>query len=153
MREYNVKVNSEKTITDQLIADWVVTGFEGGCSYWCDKAEAVKRDQNGEWVLLHADDYNDWLCEDGCSPYANPEFWDNGKRGYRLYDPYDEKWCEHVLTMSSLLKALNYQPAKSQHTTSNWFRKVVDRLIDEDYDAGDADTLIQIAVLGEVVYG
>lgn len=52
----------------------------------------------------------------------------------KLYDAEEEKW--HTLNMSRLLKGLSL---------SN---------IDlEDYDAGDADTVIQNALFGEVVYG
>lgn len=146
-------VTTEKAVNQQDIADWVITAFEGGITYWCDKAEAVKRDESGQWVRVLGDDYNQWLTEDSCSPYANPEFWFNDSRGYRLYDPYDEKWVEKVLTASALIKAFKYQPPKNKHMSPNWFRKVCDRMLSEDYDAGDADTLVQVAVFNELVYG
>ena len=151
MREYNIK--RDQVITDQLIADIAVTAFEGGISYWCDRAEAVKRNEHGEWERVLGDEYEGWLTESGVSPYANPEFWDNGKRGYRLYDPYEERWCDHVLTMSGLLKAMHYQPPHRKGVSDNWFRKVIDRIASEQYDAADADCLVQIAVFGEGVYG
>ena len=151
MKSFTIQQDTE--VTQKMISDWVITAFEGGCSYWCDKAEAVKRDEQGQWVRVLGDDYDQWLCEDGCSPYANPEFWENGMRGYRLFDPYEEKWCDHVLTMAAIRKALNYQPPKNKHHSPNWFRKTVRSLVEEDYDAGDADTLVQVAVFGELVYG
>lgn len=152
MREFTVSLQDDHEITDQLIADWVITAFEGGSTYWFDKAECVKRDQKGEWVRVLGDDYDQWV-EDGVGPYANPEFWDNDSRGYRLYDTYEEAWVSKVLTMSAMLKALKYQPPKQKHVSPNWFSKTVRSLIDEEYDAGDADALIQVAVFNELVYG
>jgi hypothetical protein len=55
--------------------------------------------------------------------------------------------------MSAIKKALHYQPPKRKGESNNWYRKVVDRLLSEDYDAGDADALVQVAVFGELVYG
>jgi len=152
-RTFTLTATSDREYTDMDVAYWVITAFEGGSSYWCNKAEAVKRDQDGKWVRILGDDYDQWLCEDGVSPYANPLFWENGARGYRMWDEYEEKWCDHVLTLSSIQKALKYQPPKHQGQSRNWFRKTVDSLITEDYDAGDADTLVQVAVFGELVYG
>ena len=150
MREFAIR--AEQTVTDQLVADWVITAFEGGSSYWCDLAECVERDDKGQWVEITGDRYKSFQI-DGIGPYANPEFWENDKRGYRLHDEYDEKWIQKVLTLSGLLKALQYQPPKHKFATPNWYRKVVSSLITENYDAGDADTLVQVAVFGELVYG
>lgn len=153
MKEFTFTVQRDRVVTQKDIAYWVITAFEGGSTYWCDSAEAVARDKNGEWQALTGDAYDQYV-ENGIGPYANPEFWENGLRGYRLYDPCEEAWVPTVLTMASIRHALNnYQPPKKRGISQNWFRKVVDRLIDEDYDAGDADTIVQIAVFGEVVYG
>lgn len=152
MKEFAFTIQKDKVVTQKDIAYWVITAFEGGITYWCDGAEAMERDENGQWQKLTGDRYVANQI-DGCGPYANPEFWENGLRGYRLYDPYEQKWCDHVLTMAAIRKALNYQPPKRKGISTNWFRKVVERLVEEDYDAGDADTIVQIAVFGEVVYG
>jgi hypothetical protein len=91
--------------------------------------------------------------------YDNPEFWDNDKRGYRLYDLYDEIVVPKVLTMAAIIKALQWQqprPTPSQKSMGinpNWFRKVVDNIRDENMDANDADAVIQIAVFNDLVYG
>lgn len=152
-REFTISHTSERTYTDRDIAFWVITAFEGGSTYWCDRAEAVIRDaETGAFRPLTKDEYG-MYAKGGVAPYANPEFWDNGKRGYRMWDEYEENWADHVLSMASIKKALHYQPPKRKAVSNNWFRKVVDRLLSEDYDAGDADTLVQVAVFGEVVYG
>jgi hypothetical protein len=150
MREYSVQ--REGTITDKDIANIVITAFEGGISYWCNQAHAIERDDQGKFRNVTGDRYDEFMI-DGCGPYANPEFWDNAKRGYKLFDEYEEQFCDHELTLSSLLKALQYQPPKRRGESNNWFRKLVNRIVDEEYDAADADVLVQIAVFGEVVYG
>jgi hypothetical protein len=150
MREYAIQ--AERRVTDGDIADIVITAMEGGSVYWCDKAEAVARDEHGDWQPIEGDQYDSFVV-DGVGPYANPEFWDNDKRGYKMHDEYDEAWIPKVLTLSALLKATQYQPPHNKHQSDNWFRKVVDSVITGDFDAGDADTLVQVAVFGEVVYG
>jgi len=156
MREFQLK--TETVITDRRIADIVVTAFEGGSSYWCSKAEPVERDDNGEWQLISAARFE--VLGGGHEPmYDNPEYWDNDKRGYRLYDEYDEIVIPKVLTLAGIIKALQWQqpkptPKEKQYGINpNWYRKVVDRIKDEEYDAADADAVVQIAVFNEVVYG
>lgn len=159
-RTFTLKHTSDREYTDKDLAYWIITAFEGGIDYWCDRVEPVERDDAGKWQPVTGDRYKHFQDHDTelgftCPPYANPLFWENGKRGYRLYDPYEQRWCDHVLTMSSMQKALQYQPPKRRGIgiSPNWYRKVVDRLLSEDYDAGDADTVVQVAVFGEVVYG
>ena len=101
MREFKVK--AEATVTDQDIADWVITAFEGGIGYWCDEIEPVERDENGDWYEMIGESYTQWQV-DGVGAYANPLFWDNDKRGYRLKTDEGEV-VKKVLTLASLLKA------------------------------------------------
>ncbi len=150
MRSFNVA--TEVTVTDELIAEWVITAFEGGTSYWASEAECVERDEHGKWQGIPTERYQSFM-KDGCGPYTNPEFWENDSRGYALYDQYEEAWIPKVLTLAALLKALKHQPKQVKGQSNNWFRKVVRRLVSEDYDAEDADILVQIAVFNEVVYG
>ena len=153
MREYTIK--SETKITDQNIADLVVTAFEGGMggiSYWCGSSECVERDAQGQWRVMSAQHYDSFRIN-GCGPYTNPEFWDNDRRGYRLFDVEDMRPFPKVLTLASLLKAMQYQPKQRNGASNNWFRKVVDRFLSENYDADDADKLVQVAIFNEVVYG
>ena len=150
MREFTVQRG--EAVSDKLIADWAITALEGGIGYWCDSAECVERDDHGNWQPLIHEGYSAFVV-DGVGPYANPEFWDNDKRGYRLHDEYEESSIDKVLTLSAMLKALQHQPPSRKGVSDNWMRKVVDRLLSEQYDAEDADTLVQIAVFKEVVYG
>jgi len=156
MREFKLK--SETTVTDRMIADIVVTAFEGGISYWCSNAVPVERDDKGDWQIISAARFE--VLAAGHAPmYDNPDFWENDKRGYMLHDEYEEKPIEKVLTLAGILTALQWQqpkptPKEKQYGINpNWFRAVVDRIKDEEYDAADADAVVQIAVFNEVVYG
>jgi len=143
---------TEREYTDRDLAYWVITAMEGGIGYWCDKAEPVERGDDGQFYEMIGDSYTQWQI-DGVGAYANPLFWENGKRGYRLWDEYEQAWIPEVLTMTSIQKALQFKPKKVKGQNPHWFRKVVDRLLSEDYDAEDADTLVQVAVFRELVYG
>ena len=150
MRSFNV--TTEQTVTDELISDWIITAFEGGITYWCNNVECVERDGDGQWKGLPHERYESFK-KDGCGPYANPEFWENDSRGYQLLPDDEDEPVSKVLTLAALLRALKHQPKQVKGQSDNWFRKVITRLIGEDYDAGDADTLVQVAVFNEVVYG
>jgi len=150
MREYTIK--TETTVTDQLIADAVSTAFEGGITHWCGEAVAVERDNHGEWQIATTALFNSLIGENSGPLYSIPEFWDNDKRGYRLTNDQGDE-IKKVLTLSAIRNALQYQPPNQKGISNNWFRKIVDRTVSEDYDADDADILVQIAVFNELVYG
>lgn len=147
---FTVRTNHELTQSD--IADIVITAFEGGINYWSGGCKPVKRDEKGQWVDISDREY-EALKIDGCGAYANPEFWVNDSRGYMMWDAGEEAWIPKVLTASAIVKAFNYQPPKNKYATPNWFRKVCDRVFREQYDASDADVLVQVAVFNELVYG
>ncbi len=146
------KVQTETSITDQDIADIVITAFEGGITYWCSDVIPVERDEHGDWQALEGEYYTQYVV-DGVGAYANPEFWDNDKRGYQLHDFEAEEDVKKVLTLSAIMKAMHYQPKQQQGISDNWFKKVVSDIVTENYDAGDADCIVQVAVFGELVYG
>jgi hypothetical protein len=52
----------------------------------------------------------------------------------------DDELNAHTLTRPAIVKGINYALSGQQ-------------IKDEDYDAGDADTALQYALFGEVVYG
>lgn len=144
MKRYEIQTKVE--ITSQDIAYIVVTAFEGGISYWCDGAELVEQLADGGWDPVSKERYES-LMIDGCGPYANPEFWELDNIGYRLHDEYEEGTAPLILTRAALIKAL-------EHPINDNYSSCIRRLLSEDYDAGDADIIVQMAVYdGEVVYG
>jgi hypothetical protein len=133
------------------LADLVVTAIEGGISYWCDEIEYVERDDKGEWQVMSTERRESF----GNPAYDSPELWEGDKRGLKLTSRYpdDQDAILRPLTASSIRKAFKYQPPKNKYTSPNWFKKVVAEFARDNADAGDADVIVQVAVMDEVVYG
>ena len=122
-----IKVTMEIEVTDQDIDDMMVTALEGGITCWCGKAEVVGGKYLGE--------------------YASDQISRGGK--LRLYDAEsDDVW---VLDKEKFLTGLTTWIQNS----SNMMYAVDDdgRIDAGNIDAGDIDEIIQIAVMGEVVFG
>lgn len=136
-------IQCTREVTTQEMAYWVITAFEGGINYWVNGATAVERTASG-WQELTGGRYEAQM--DGkCGPYANPEFWENPHHGYSIL-PEDDEPCERVLTANRLIAGI-------QAMVRDQRNEEVTRLITEQYDANDADTLLQYALFSEVVYG
>lgn len=146
-----ITLKQHKELSNEDIANIVITAFEGGISYWCDRAEAIKLEPSmGGWRRVLGDEYNSLLTENGCSPYANPDFWAVDNYGYKLHDQLEEADVPKMLTATCIAMALQ----KLADSDKQWNQRLAARLLEPgDYDASDADTLIQVAVFGEVVYG
>ena len=122
-----IKVTMEIEVTGQDIDDMMVTALEGGITYWCGKAEVVGGEYLGE--------------------YASDQISRGGK--LKLYDiESDDVW---ELDKEKFLKGLTLWIQNS----SNMMYAVDDdgRIDAGNIDAGDIDEIIQIAVMGEVVFG
>lgn len=144
-----VKVQITHELSLQDVANIMITAFEGGISYWCPSAQAVELTASG-WQQLVGQRYDEQRI-DGCGPYANPSFWDKTdiKRGYILFHDPDEEGhfqkIERVVTVNRIGSAI---------TKLNQINpEVAMRIVTEQYDANDADVLIQVAAFEEVVYG
>jgi len=142
-----IKFTKEFNVTNETIAYWAVTAFEGGISYWCDTAEVMQFSSSG-WHLATPSQHVAWRTESGCGPYANPEFWASENRGYRLTTD-DGDFVTVILSRNRILLALQ----KMADSDIKHERNTAERLLTEEYDADDADYLIQMSVFDEVVYG
>ena len=133
------------------IADLAVTAIEGGINYWCNLVYPVERDGHGEWINITKD-----RMEQFDSPaYDDPNFWKADQRGYLMVPVNDEDrdLVKRPLTANSLRGAFKHQPKQVNGQSNNWFGKLCKTLHNPgQYDAGDADTIVQIAVMDEVVY-
>lgn len=105
-------------LSAQLLADVMITAFEGGSNYWVFSAETLTLSRTNPW-------------------YADPEFWTN---------PFEVKLRTEdgdvVFTHTLLQDALTKLPP---HVAGN--------IGAENFDADDADVLLQTACFGEVIYG
>ncbi len=121
-------IESRSSVTAQQIDDFVSTAFEGGITYWCFRAEP------------NCDTWPDGV------DYASQCL----TRGYGivLYDSEDVtdegNPSEYILTLSNMLSGI--QMFCDLHNKSY-------NMLCEDYDASDADCIVQYALFGKLVYG
>lgn len=123
---------------DQLLADIFTTAIEGGINYWSECSSYHWRNPDGTDDLRgFKADINDL---------------------YNLLDPDDDDSGQpHHVDRSTLVKG--YTLATTTHRDRiRWSCGEQPPLVitddtDWDYDAGDADVIVQLGLFGEVVYG
>lgn len=126
MENYNVEINKKYTVTPQDIDDIMVTALEDGINYWCRKAEVV-----GEYL----------------GEYASDQI----SRGGSLI-LYDAESNDHwELNLEKLLCGIQ------KAIEDNWFRDY-DWYVDGELDccqidAEVADTIVQLALFDDIVFG
>lgn len=126
MENYNVEINKKYTVTPQDIDDIMVTALEGGINYWCRKAEVV-----GEYL----------------GEYASDQI----SRGGSLI-LYDAESNDHwELNLEKLLCGIQ------KAIEDNWFYEY-DWYVDGELDccqidAEVADTIVQLALFDDIVFG
>ena len=120
-----------------MFVDWVVTALEGGIGYWSDRLEywppALYEELKGKKIP----------GVDG-PLYADFEFWERGGE-ITLFDaeaPLSAKPFCNRLTIQRVLEVL-----------PNMHMPIANRLFKGEYDAEDADYLVQMAIFKEIVFG
>lgn len=122
---FEIKVTRKLKIKKEDIDDIMVGALEGGITYWANKAEVV-----GEYLGEFA---SDQISRGGT---------------LRIHDSYDKKW--HELTLKKLLNGIR-----------NWYTDGLDRhgvvQCDGTFDCCNvdsvvADSIIQYAIFGEIIY-
>jgi hypothetical protein len=128
------KLENRKTkkITKEDIIDIFVTALEGGSNYWyyIPTIPNGVRDIMNEKGLATSEAIGEYVLRGG---YV------------QINDAEDEEEILGNIDMDGLLDAI--QKIKAEHPN------VYNNIIDEDYDADDADVFFQIAVMGEVTFG
>jgi hypothetical protein len=122
------------TATYDEVADWMVTAFEGGINYWCGEA---KYDE-----VLRERLKDDGVA--GCPMYSLGEYWKRGGSMMLQSDIEDSRAPFLEVNYDIIINAL------SLDCVSN---SVAMRLLTGEYDADDADIIVQAALFGEIVYG
>jgi len=124
-------INRRLEISDELIESLLCSAFEGGSTYWADNVSCEDREDMlkvGGWK-------HEYLTK-------------TKKKDAVMYirDGYTEE--KHAITKKSIIDALQkMDDPKYKHT------KALDRILNQTYDAWDADCVLQMACFGEVVYG
>ena len=126
--EQKIKVEMEVVIEDDDIDDIMVSALEGGINYWCWKAEVVG-EYLGEW--------------------AHEQISRGGE--LKLYDiESDDTW---ILNKEKFLKGIE-KFLLTEDGVESMFAQNESILIDPSMiDAGMADSIVQYALFGEIVFG
>ena len=132
MKEFKVEIKQNHVFSSEDINDLVVTALEGGINYWCGKA-VKKRDADGSFFGIAKED------EDKIT-YASDLIGYGGV--LVLHDAEsDDKW---ELDAEKMVKGIVMHCEKSNIAPSELM---------DNYDANDADCIVQYAVFGELVFG
>lgn len=123
--KFKVKAEIEVTLTAENIDDIMVGALEGGITYWCHKAEVV----------------GDYLGE-----YASEQIARGGS--LKLYDM--ESGEKHWLDREKFLKGFKLWLEQGYDQYGAVAGGEVDCC---NIDGDAADSIIQLALFGEVVYG
>lgn len=120
-----IKLSFDHEVDPQMIDDLLVTAFEGGINYWCNKAEVQDGDYKG-------------------GTYAS----DVVSRGgtVLLHDAVGAESGDdtvHAINLDKMLSGISVFCNK---------RKITPEILWETHDAGDADLVVQYAIFGEQIY-
>lgn len=122
-----MKIITEVEITDQMIEDLIVTAFEGGSNYWM------------EWEV---------------SSKRKDVKWDSNNYAKQIVDGDIELDIFDVEDDGDLLGKLNMECIKTGLIKmGESYPVALFNIINESWDANDADIFMQLVVLGDIVYG
>jgi hypothetical protein len=129
MSEMNI-INIKREISDELIEHVLCCAFEGGITYWS----------------------NNVSCEDNkdmkkVSGWKHEYLTKTKKKDAVMYIHDLESEEKYPITKKSIIDALQ------KMDNFNNYRQALDRILNETYDADDADIMVQIACFKEVIYG
>lgn len=118
------EIKTTQCITQEQLDDVLTTAFEGGITYWCNEVKEA------EWSTTSepAQYLSEVLTRGGTLQLHDSSEY-NPKTGC-----VSGKW--YSLSIDMLLKAFEDKPFDF-----------------DNYDAGDADEIVQKAIFGEVIYG
>lgn len=135
----DVKLRGTIELDDEFVSNILITAFDGsvgGCWYWAAPA-------HDDWltVLRKGDPHPDGgTCID--------DLWTK----VVVIDKEEPDGPQHVVSAETIAESFN----KQIEMGDEWARDAFGWLIDQDeadIDANDADTIVQIAIFGSVVYG
>lgn len=121
--------DSGKEITKQQIIDVLVTALEGGSNYWYYIKDIPNEVESNDSKPL-SEAIGEYILNDG---------------EILIYDIEDEDELLGEVNMNKLLETITLLKQD--------YPEVYQNIINEDYDANDADIFFQLAVMGDVTFG
>ena len=141
-----IKYTVERTLSEENIKDILTTAIEGGIGYW-----AILDNSTPDWIEA-SKAYHSRTGEKPCYCDVAYELLSKGKKvifiDAETEDVENPREDEiYKLTMDKLIKGCQ---AWESHTGKN-LQKAIE---DMDYDAEDADSIIQMSIFdGEIIFG
>ena len=130
MSDMNI-INRRIEISDELIEDILCSAFEGGITYWANNISCKdNKDMKkvGGWK-------HEYLTKTKLKDAV-------------MYIHESETGEKHPITKKSIIDALQKMDAPEYKYT-----KALNRILNGQWDAYDADIVVQTACFGEVIYG
>ena len=124
-------INRRIEISDELIEYILCSAFEGGITYWANNVSCKDNKDMKE--------VGGWKHE-----YLTR----TKKKDAVMYIHDAETEEKYPITKKSIIDAL-----QKMDTPEYKYTKALGRILDETYDADDADIVVQTACFGQVVYG
>ena len=125
------KINRRIEISDELIEYILCSAFEGGITYW---AENISCKDNKDMKKVGG--------------YKSEYLTKTKKKDAVIYVHESETGEKYPITKKSIIDAL-----QKMDTPEYNYTKALNRLLNDGWDADDADIVVQTACFGEVVYG
>ena len=129
MSDKNI-INRRLEISDELIEFILCGAFEGGSTYWAESV-SCKDKEDMKKVGGYKSDYLT-----------------RTKKKDAVMFIHTMEGNKYPITKKSIIDAL-----QKMDDPENGCTKALGRILDETYDSGDADLVLQMACFGEVVYG
>ena len=130
MSDINI-INRRIEISDELIEYILCSAFEGGITYWANN--------------ISCEDNKDMKKVGG---WKDTYLTKTKKKDAVMYIHESETGEKYPITKKSIIDAL-----QKMDTPEYNYTKALNRLLNDGWDADDADIVVQTACFGEVVYG
>lgn len=134
------------------MADLLVTAWEGGSNYWVEYADYVppkgmKRDELRRiaWENLPQEEKEFWKTSEGVPLYSMLPYLPPSVKWKIKFKPIENEPPKY-LTPENMREA-------SSKLIKKDYAHIFARIKDENYDAGDADAWLQMALFGDVIFG
>lgn len=139
-----IKARESRTFGKEDVINLFVDALEGGSNYWYQirhlpKDITYKANEMGESV---SEAIGEYILQGGYVQFydAEEEYDDDDYQ-----EKYSDKGLLGTVDMNSILEAITI--------IKKDYPEVWENILDEQYDANDADVFLQLCVMGEVVFG